>query len=254
MFAHLKSLATAAALSLVLSSQAVVNAAEFNENQRKEMGEFVRQYLIENPEVLREAFRALERKEAQAKAEGAKTAIKEMAADIFRADGDLIIGNPKGDVTMVEFFDYNCGFCKRSLPDVLALVEKDKNVKVVIKEFPILGEGSVAAARAAIASRAQGKYWDFHLALLKKRGAVNEDGVFQVAAKIGLDVEKLKKDMKSPEVDNIIRRNHKIARALNINGTPAFLVADKIFPGAVGIDALAGAVTKVRTDGGCSVC
>jgi len=238
--------------SLILP--AALHAAEFNTSQRKEMGEIVRQYLIENPEVLRDAFEALERKEAKAKSEGAKAAIKELAPDIFRADGDLVIGNPVGDVTMVELFDYNCGFCKRSLPDILKLVETDKKLKFVIKEFPILGPGSLVAARAAIASRAQGKYWEFHTALLKKRGSVNEAGVMKVAKSIGLDIDKLKKDMKSEEIADILRRNHKVAQALNINGTPAFIVADNIFPGAVGFEQLAEAIAKVRAKGGCSIC
>ncbi len=252
MISHFKSAGTAVAMLIALLLPASVLAAEFNDSQRKEMGEIVREYLMENPEVLRDAFRALERKEALAKAAGAKTAIKEMAADIFRADGDLIIGNPVGDVTLVELFDYNCGFCKRSLPDILKLVETDKKLKIVIKEFPILGPGSMAAARAAIASRAQGKYWEFHLELLKKRGSVNEAGVFQVAKKVGLDIDKLKKDMESDEVTTIIQRNHAVARALNINGTPAFIIADNIFPGAIGFEQLADAISKVRKEGGCA--
>jgi len=252
MLCRFKNLAMMASFLIALILPA--HAGEFNDSQRKEMGEIVRQYLIENPEVLRDAFQALERKEAQAKAAGAKAAIKELAADIFRADGDLIVGNPVGDVTMVEFFDYNCGFCKRALPDVLKLVETDKNLKIVIKEFPILGAGSMAAARAAIASRAQGKYWEFHTALLKKRGSVDEAGVFKVAKDIGLDMDKLKKDMASDEITAIIQRNHAVARALNVNGTPAFIIADNIFPGAVGFEQLAEAITKVRAKGGCTVC
>ncbi|HFC04906.1 MAG TPA: DsbA family protein [Rhizobiales bacterium] len=176
-----------------------------------------------------------------------------MAGDIFRGEGDLVIGNPNGDVTMVEFFDYNCGYCKRSLPDVMKMIKNDKNVKVVMKEFPILGEGSNFAARAAIASREQGKYWEFHLALLKKRGAVNEASVMKTAKLMGLDVEKLRKDMKAPVVDQIIKRNYAIAQQLNINGTPAFIIAENIFPGAVGFDVLSNAVAKVRKDG-CTVC
>jgi len=237
-----------------MSGPSFVQAAEFNGTQKQEMGEIIRQYLMENPEVLRDAFQALERKEALAKAQGAKAAISNMAGDIFRADGDLVVGNPKGDVTMVEFFDYNCGYCKRSLPDVLKLVETDKNLKIVIKEFPILGAGSMVASKAAIASRVQGKYWPFHLAMLKKRGSVNEAAVFQIAAKVGLDIKKLKTDMESPEVIAIIQRNHTIARNLDINGTPAFVIADNIFPGAVGYDQLAKEVKKVRKNGGCSIC
>jgi len=251
---HFKHLTKIAIVFAALLVPTMVVAAEFNDKQRTEMGEIVREYLLKNPEVLRDAFRELERKEIAAKAAGAKTAIVELASDIFRADGDLVIGNPKGDVTLVEFFDYNCVFCKRALPDVLKLVESDKNLKIVLKEFPILGPGSMAAARAAIASRAQGKYWELHLALLKKRGSIDEASVFKIAEKIGLDVEKLKKDMASEEVTAIIQRNHAVAQSLNINGTPAFIVADNIFPGAVGYELLANAVEKVRKSGGCTFC
>lgn len=237
-----------------LALPVAVHAAEFNAAQKKEMGQIVREYLMKNPEVLRDVFRELERKEAQAKAEGAKAAIKKYASDIYRADGDLVVGNPAGDVTMVEFFDYNCGYCKRSLPDVLKLIKSDAKLKFVVKEFPILGPGSMFAAQAAIASRKQGKYWDFHLALMKHRGAVNKSVVLKKAKEIGLDMDKLKKDMKAPEVIDIIRRNHVVAQALNINGTPAFLVGKKIFPGAVGYNRLSGAVDTIRKDGGCKVC
>lgn len=231
-----------------------VHAAEFNDAQKKEMGQIVREYLMKNPEILRDVIGELNRKEAKAKADGAKDAIKKYASDIYRADGDLVAGNPAGDVTMVEFFDYNCGFCKRSLPDVLKLIKNDAKLKFVIKEFPILGPGSMFAAQAAIASRKQGKYWKFHLALMKHRGAVNEAVVLKTAEKVGLDLDKLKKDMKAPEVTDIIRRNHAVAQALAINGTPAFLVGEKLFPGAVGYDRLSAAADKIRKNGGCTVC
>ena len=252
MVSRFKLTGTIVAFLIGLMLPLAVHAAEFNDSQRKEMGEIVRQYLMENPEVLRDAFQELTRKEELAKAEGAKKAIKGLASDIFRADGDLVVGNPKGDVTMVEFFDYNCAFCKRSLPDVLKLADTDKNLRIVIKEFPILSAGSMFAARAAIASRAQGKYWPFHLAMLKKRGTVDKTAVLKIAKKVGLDMDKLQKDMESPDITAIIQRNHSIARALNINGTPAFIIANDIFPGAVGYEQLAGAIDKVRKDGSCA--
>ena len=246
MLAQLKKLGILTSMTVMLAMPQAVQAEEFNTAQREEMGRIVREYLIKNPEVLREAFEALERKEAKAKAEGARNAIKSMAGDIFSAPGDLVVGNPEGDITMVEFFDYNCGFCKRSLPDVLKLVETDKKLKFVIKEFPILGPGSTFAARAAIASRLQGKYWEFHLVLMKKRGRVNEAAVLKAAKDIGLDMDRLKKDMASEEVSKIIRRNHTIAQALNINGTPAFIVKNTILPGAVGFKQLSQAIAEAR--------
>ncbi len=238
--------------SMVLPQAA--RSAEFSESQRSEIGGIIRDYLLNNPEVLREAFEELQRREQMAEAERAQTNIREHAASIFRSDKDLVIGNPDGKVTLVEYFDYNCGFCKRALPDVLKLVDEDKDLRIVIKEFPILGPGSTFAARAALASGKQGKYWEFHLALLEQRGAVNEQSVMRVAKKIGLDVDKLKADMTSPEIENTLRSNMAIAQLLGINGTPAFIIDDKLIPGAVGYETLAGTVNQIREAGGCKIC
>ncbi len=262
MFARLKKFGIAAsfiaglALPIAgpIAGPVTAQAAEFNDAQKKEMGEIVRQYLLTNPEVLRDAFQALEQKEKLAQLTQAKQAIVDKADDIFRADGDLVIGNPYGKTTMVEFFDYNCGFCKRALPDVLRLIAEDKDLKIVIKEFPILGAGSMFAARAAIASRRQNKYHEFHLALAKKRGSVNEAAVLKVALGLGLNMDKLQADMKSDEVTKIIQRNHAVARALNINGTPAFIVGDQLLPGAVGFETLSKTIKDVRENGACKVC
>ncbi len=254
MLSRLKTLGISIALLITMLIPAMGQTAQFNADQRKEMGEIVREYLMKNPEVLRDAFRELERKEALAKAEGAKAAIQSMAGDLFRSKGDHVAGNPDGDVTVVEFMDYNCPYCKRALVDVEKMVANDKNVRVVMKEFPILGKTSVFASRAAIASRAQGKYWEFHLALMKKRGSATEASVLKAAKKVGLDVVRLRKDMDSPEVTAVIDRNYAIAQALNINGTPAFVIAENVLAGAVGYEALANTVTQVRKNGGCSFC
>ena len=163
-------------------------------------------------------------------------------------------GNPAGKVTVVEFFDYNCGYCKRSLPDVLKLIETDKDVKLVIKEFPILGPGSLVAAKAAVAARRQGKYWEFHLALMNEKGAIDEARVFEVAKTVGLDGAKLRRDMEDPEIAKIIARNHTTAEALGIQGTPAFVIDQTLVPGALGFEALTGAVAAVREAGGCKLC
>ena len=229
-------------------------AAEFNDKQRSELGDIIRDYLMQNPEVLRDAFQELQRREQVAEANRAQSAIKEHASAIFKSSGDLVAGNPDGSVTLVEYFDYNCGYCKRALPDVLKLVDEDKDLKIVMKEFPILGPGSTFAARAALASKAQGKYWEFHLALLELRGAATEQTVLKVAKNIGLDVDKLKKDMESPDVDKVLGTNMATAQALGINGTPAFVIDDKLIPGAVGYQTLSSTVDQIRKDGGCKVC
>ena len=237
-----------------LAGSGAVIAAEFSDEQRSEMGDIIKDYLLKNPEVLRDALQELQRREEVAEAQRAEKALTENAANIFRSEYDLVVGNPNGSVTMVEYFDYNCGYCKRALPDVLKLIDDDKDLRVVLKEFPILGPGSIFAARAALASRKQGKYWEFHLAMLEQRGAINEAKVLKAAEKVGLDVEKLKADMEAPEVEKAISINMGIARELGINGTPAFIVGERIIPGAVGYRTLAGTVAEVRESGGCKIC
>jgi protein-disulfide isomerase len=249
----LRSLLLAGGVSALLIAAGPLAAQEFNDKQREEIGAIVRDYLLKNPEILREAFQALERKQQEAEAAAAKSKIGERASEIFRHPGDLVAGNPDGKITLVEFFDYNCGYCKRSLPDVLKLVEENKDLKIVMKEWPILGPGSTYASKAAIASREQGKYWDFHLALMEERG-LDEAKVLEVAKRVGLDVEKLKADMEKPEVQALIDLNMSLAESLNIQGTPAFLIDEHLFPGAVGFSALAEAVQAVRGAGGCKVC
>ena len=254
MLSRFKKLGITASFLAGLALPIAVHAAEFNDVQKKEMGQIIRQYLLKNPEVLREAFQALEKKEKLAQLNQAQKAIVEKADIIFRSKGDLVMGNPNGKTTMVEFFDYNCGFCKRSLPDILRLAAEDKDLKIVLKEFPILGPGSMFAARAAIASKMQNKYLELHLAMIKKRGTVNEAAVLKAAQSIGLDMKKLQKDMKSDAVSKIIQENHSIARALNINGTPAFIIGDQLLPGAVGFETLSSTIKDVRENGTCKVC
>jgi protein-disulfide isomerase len=238
---------------MYLLSQAALGA-EFDAKQRQEIETLVKEYLIENPEVIKEALEVLERRqmaEAQAKT---KQAISDRAKEIFRAEEDLVLGNPAGTVTMVEFFDYNCGYCKRALPEVAKLIESDKDLRVVIKEFPILGPGSVFAAKAALASRLQGKYSEFHHALTAIEGAKDENSVLQAAREVGLDIDKLKADMESEAIIEVIRRNYGIAEALAINGTPSFIIDDTLEPGYVPFDVLSQHVAAVRQNGGCKVC
>jgi protein-disulfide isomerase len=153
-----------------------------------------------------------------------------------------VLGNPQGNVTMVEFFDYNCGFCKRALGDMLDLIKSDSNLKFVLKEFPVLGEGSVEAARVAVAARMQDttgkKYIEFHQKLLGSRGAADKMRALAVAKEVGFDMARIEKDMGSDEVKKTIEENMKLAEALGVNGTPSYVVGEEVVVGAVGIDAL----------------
>lgn len=227
----------------------------FSAAQRKELGEIIKQYLLENPEVLLEAQNLLEAKMDKIQAERTAAAIKDNASEIFRPTASPIVGNAKGDVTVIEFFDYNCGFCKKAFSDVAHLVDKDKQVKFILKEFPILTKGSEEASRVALAARMQGKYWEFHKAMLESQGQANEASALRVAEKIGVDMARLKKDMASPEVKKEIDDTRKLAAKLGIQGTPHFLVGDRIIPGAPENlrEMLSKNVSEVRKEG-CKVC
>lgn len=226
----------------------------FSEQQKQEMHKIIREYLITNPDVLREAFEALEQQQQIAQQEQSRANIKAHAEMLFRSERGFVYGNAEGNVTLVEFFDYNCGYCKRSLTDVMTLMDTDSNLKLVLKEFPILGPGSLFAARAAIASKKQGKYWEFHLALMQSQGAVDENLVIQIAGEVGLDIDKLKADMDDPEVSATINESMELANAIGINGTPAFIIDDTLIPGAMGVDGLRAQIAEVRDNGGCAVC
>lgn len=233
---------------------AVASAQSFDAAQRKEIGEVVRQYLLENPELLLEVSKELENRQQLAETEKRRESLTSNAEALFRSSDDLVAGNPKGDVTMVEFFDYNCGWCKKGLPEVLSLVESDKNLRVVMKEFPIFGGDSDYAAMAALASKAQGKYWEFHVAMLSHEGKLTSANVDEIAAAQGLDVEKMKADMKSPEIAAILARNQKLATDLAITGTPAFVIDSTVVPGYLPKDGLMAAIQDVRGKGGCKLC
>jgi protein-disulfide isomerase len=241
------------AASLFLLAQGAA-AQDFSDQQEQEIGRIIKEYLIRNPEVIKEAIQELERRQLQAANEAAKKTIGERAKEIYQSEEDLVLGNAAGEVAVVEFFDYNCGYCKRAIPEIAKLIQSDKNVRVIIKEFPILGAGSIIAAKAALASRLQGKYAEFHVALTALEGVKDEESVVQVAKQLGLDVTKLKTDMESDGVAEVIRRNYSLAEALSISGTPSFIIDDALEPGYVSFDVLAQHIATVRQNGGCKLC
>lgn len=243
-------------LSMVVlwSISAAANAAEFTNNQRQEMEAIVRDYLLNHPEILQEMAQTLEQRQKQAEDAQRKDGLTKNADQIFRDKSDYVAGNPKGNVTMVEFFDYNCPWCKKSFPDVMELIDVDKNLKVVFKEFPILGPESEYAAKAAIAAGKQGKYLELHKAMYQHEGRVTTEAVDEIAAGIGLNMGQLKKDMDDPQTAAIIARNRELAQALAINGTPAFIIDDELFPGYLPKDELASAIKDVRAKGACLQC
>ena len=239
---------------MMLCLSPATNAAEFSDSQRQEMESIVRDYLLSHPELLQEMSQSLEQKQKQAEDEQRKEGLVKYASQIFRDKSDYVAGNPNGNVTMVEFFDYNCPWCKKDFPDVMALLDEDKELKVVLKEFPILGPDSEYAAKAAIAAGKQGKYLQMHSALYQHEGKVTEAIVDEIAAAQGLDMEQLKKDMEDPKTAEIINRNRDLAQSLAINGTPAFVIDDKLVPGYLPKDELANMIKEVRARGACLLC
>ncbi|CAN0273651.1 unnamed protein product, partial [Discosporangium mesarthrocarpum] len=192
----------------------------------------VRDYLLKNPAIIREAMQVLQAQEEAEKQAAAAQALKQYRAELLQNADSPVGGNPKGDITVVEFFDYNCGYCKRVAPTVAAVLQNDPNVRVVYKEFAILGPQSLVAARAALAAKRQGKYHEFHNALMSAEQA-DENAVVATARALGLDYAKLVKDMEDPAITEQLERNYRLATAIGINGTPAFVIGDRLVPGAV---------------------
>ena len=213
---------------------------------KKRIEKIIREYLINNPEVLEEAIRALQAKRQAQRTQAALASIQKNKKQIYEDREDPVGGNPNGDVTIVEFFDYRCGFCKRVAPVVDDMLAKDKKIRIIYKEFPVLGPNSVLAARAALASRAQGKYLAFHKALMYAKISYDEASIMKIAAKVGIDTARLKKDMQAPGIQAYIVKTRALARSLGIRGTPAFVIGDQLFPGALKSAQLARMIQKAR--------
>jgi protein-disulfide isomerase len=228
----------------------------FSPEQRKAIEAIIKDYLIANPEVFLEVQHALEARMEEIQAKRLQAAIAAQSEEIYRSAGAPIAGNPKGDITIVEFFDYNCAYCKRAFTDLAKLLEKDTKVKLVLKELPILSKGSEEATRVALAAKAQGKYWEVHRALLTMRGQANEQTALAAAEKAGVDMAKLKTDMKSDAVLKEIARVRELAQSIGIQGTPHFLVADRAIAGAPQnlLELMSQHIADVRKEGGCKVC
>jgi protein-disulfide isomerase len=241
--------AACVALLAVAEPQAS-RADELSASQRGEVERIVRDYLISHPEVIQEAMAELEKKQSAAEAEKHKAAIKQYSQNIFSSPRQVVLGNPDGNVTFVEFFDYNCGYCKRAMDDMLALMKDDPKLKVVLKEFPVLGPASVEAAQVAVAVRMQDKtgkkYLEFHQKMLSGRGQADKARALAVAKDIGLDMARLDKDLTSAEVKATLQESFKLAEALGLNGTPSYVIGDKVVIGAVGLDALREKVNTSR--------
>ncbi len=230
------------AAAMLLASPLTASAQSFSPDQQRQIEDIVKNYLIAHPEIMQDAQAALDKRQQDAEAAKARTAIKKDSATLFDSPHQVVLGNPNGKVTMVEFFDYNCPHCKDAVSDMVNLLSKDHNLKFVLKEFPILAQGSVDAAHVAVAVRMQdpsgAKYLAFHQKLFSTRGMVDQARALEVARDVGCDMTRISKDMNSPEVQTTIDEDMKLADAIGVDGTPSYVIGDHLIVGAIGFDKL----------------
>ena len=249
-------LRAAAALALTVGLAAAPQAGSaqdaqppFDATQSEAIEALVRQYILEHPEVVVEALHRYEQQQQAAEAERQAAAIVALADQLSADPRDPVIGNPNGDVTLVEFFDYRCGYCKRMTGTLAQLIEEDPQLRVVMKEFPILSRESGQAARAALAGLRQDKYEAFHFALMQG-GALTDDEILAIAESVGLDNEQLQAGMQDPEIEAVLRDNLALAEKIGITGTPAFIVGNTLIHGAVSIEELRAKIAAARAKSG----
>jgi len=257
MTSRLRRTAMAAAF-LAFAAAAPVLAQSFSDTQRSEIQGILKDYLMQHPEILQDVMNELEKRQQAADAEKNKSAVKENVELLFSSPRQVTLGNLQGDVTLVEFFDYNCPYCKRALTDLMTLMKADPKLKVVLKEFPVLGPGSIEAAQVATAVRMQDhsgkKYLEFHQKLLSGRGQVDKARALAVAKEVGVDMARIDKDLTSDEVRSTIEESMQLADKLGLNGTPSYVVGPNVVVGAVGYDALKDKVEQARACAATATC
>lgn len=254
MAGHYRRLAAAASVAGALAGfgvagDAVAQTASFDEAERAEIEGIVREYILENPDIIMEAIAVLRAREEMAAADQQRSQLVERRGDLVDSATSPSIGAVDSDIVLVEFFDYNCGYCKRVVDNIFELAEANPDLRVVFKEFPILSQSSETAARAALAAANQDLYVPMHNALMEHRGGLNDETIFAIAEQVGLDVERLREDMSSEAVSQEIAANADLAIALGIRGTPAFVIGDTVIPGAVDLQTLQDLVEQQREQG-----
>lgn len=234
------------AMVLVVLPLGLSRAADFTPDQRKAIEAIIHDYLTKNPDVLLDALQAAEDKIKGEAKDKATQALSTRRREIFEDPETPVAGNPNGDVSLVEFFDYRCPYCKQVEPSLEALLGEDRQLRLVYKEFPVLGPESVTASKAALAARKQGKYDAFHHAMMALKGQINDTAVFKTAESVSLDVDRLKRDMGAPEIARALKANTELADALDIRGTPGFIVGNEIVPGAIDLASLKQLIATAR--------
>ncbi len=238
------------AMALLMAAPAA--QAQMKPAQRSEIETIIKEYLLNNPEVLRDALVEMEKRSKAEEASQRQKAVADLSPKIFDSTHQVVLGNPKGKIQMVEFFDYNCGYCKKAMTDMMEILSKNSDVKVVLKEFPVLGPGSVEAAQVASALRQQfdgEKYLAFHQRLLQSRGQVAKAQAMAAAKASGADMDKLEAALKTPAVSAGLSEVMQIADTLSLTGTPSYIVGDEVVIGAVGLPNLQAKIDNLRKCG-----
>lgn len=237
-------------LSLAMSAAAILAQQPASPPAKSEIEQIVKDYILKHPEVVLESVRAYQERERAAQQQKAKDALVARQPDLLRDPASPttkpIADNPGDEVTIVEFFDYRCGFCKKVNPTIMKFVADHPNVRLVFKEFPILGPESVVASKAALAAERQGKYVNFHQTMMASTVPVNAQSIEQTGKDIGLDIARMKADMDSPEIAAIIAKNNELAAALNVTATPTFVVGSELYSGALDAAGLQNLIAKAR--------
>ncbi|HMN71359.1 MAG TPA: DsbA family protein [Rhodoblastus sp.] len=248
-------LAKTAALVLAaatLAAAPVARAQSFNDAQKSEIGRIVHDYLVQNPEVLREAIAELDKRQKAEETAQRETAIETVKNQIFDSKYQVVVGNPQGKITLVEFFDYNCGYCKKALGDLSKLAKDNPDLRILLRDFPVLGPGSVEAARVAMATSKQiqgDRFWAFHQKLLGGRGQAGKEQALAAARDAGVDMSKLEKDMNSPDIRAAYEEVMHVADKLALTGTPSWVMGKEVIVGAVGYDELNSKIANFRKCG-----
>ena len=240
-------LALGAALTLAATRSPVLAEDALNADQVDAVETLIHDYIMDHPEIILEAVKAMRAREEAAVKASAKQALAARRDELISDAATPVAGNPDGDVTLVEFFDYRCGYCKAALTVVRQIMREDPDLRLVFKEYPILSKESRIAARAALAAERQGRYFEFHNALMGARGSYSMDHILEVAEEVGLDIDRLVEDMKDPAIEAAIGANAELARALGITGTPTFVVGDQLHPGGLDIKTLRALIERQRT-------
>lgn len=247
-----KCLAVVAGLFALVAAPSAFADGQFSPAQKSEIEQVIKDYLMKNPEVIRDAVTELELKEKTAEADARRKIITDPQGPLFTAPLQEVVGNPAGKLTLIEFFDYNCGYCRKTLGDIARLMKEYPDLKVVLKDYPILSDKSIEAAAVALALRKQfdgTKFWEFHQRLLSSHGAVGREEALAVAKDMGADMDKLTKDAASPEIKKDLEDNDHLGQKLALNGTPSFVIGDEAVVGAVGYNAMKSKLDNLRKCG-----